>query len=119
VIKIVALIKRRADLTRDEFSAYYEHRHAPLFHRTIPADVASAITRYVQNHAITLGRGNSESAFDCVTEIGFRDLAGFQLWNRWYLGDDGQVLRDDERNFMDVEHRVVVVTEEHDIGVRV
>ena len=42
MIKIVALIKRRPDLTLEEFCEYYEYRHAPLFHRSIPADVAAA-----------------------------------------------------------------------------
>lgn len=117
MIKVVALIKRRADLTRDEFSDYYEHRHAPLFHRVIPPAVSSAIIRYVQNHVVTLGRGNANTPYDCVTEIGFSDLAGFRLWSDWYLGRDGHVLREDERNFMDVDKRVVIVTEEHDIGI--
>ena len=35
----------------------------------------------------------------------------------WYLGDGGKVLRDDEENFMDPSGRVVIVTEERNIGV--
>ena len=112
MIKIVALIKRRPDLTLDAFSTYYEHHHAPLFARTIPPEVAAAITHYVQNHAVRLGRSATDAPYDCVTEIGFDDLAGMELWTNWYLGDDGKVLRDDEENFMDLSQRVVVVTEE-------
>jgi hypothetical protein len=115
VIKIVALIKRRSDLTLDEFREYYEHRHAPLFRRVIPLAVSNAITHYVQNHAIPLGSGLSDTPYDCVTEIGFDDLAGMRLWSRWYLGDDGKVLRDDEAHFMDTGRRVVIVTESVDL----
>ncbi|WP_238430976.1 EthD domain-containing protein [Frankia nepalensis] len=111
------MIKRRPGLTRDEFREYYEHRHAPLFHRAIPAEVADAIVHYAQNHAVTLGRGTTETAYDCVTEIGFGDRAGLAIWNRWYLGDEGRVLRDDEENFMDKGKRLVLVTEVRDIGV--
>jgi hypothetical protein len=117
MIKIVALIKRRPDLTPEEFSEYYEHRHAPLFHRSIPPDVADAITHYVQNHALQLGGGGGDPPYDCITEIGFDDLAGMGLWSNWYLGEGGRVLRDDEEVFMDPRQRVVVVTDERDIGM--
>ena len=76
MIKIVALIKRRSDVTREEFREYYEYRHAPLFHRAIPAEVAGAIRHYVQNHALQLGRGSTEAPFDCVTEV--RQLLGWR-----------------------------------------
>jgi len=117
VIKIVALIKRRPDLSHAEFCEYYEHRHAPLFRKVIPPDVSESITHYVQNHAVPLGSGATDAAYDCVTEIGFDDLGGMRLWSRWYLGDDGQVLRDDEDNFMDTSQRVVIVTEARDLTV--
>jgi hypothetical protein len=117
MIKIVALIKRRGDVSLAEFCDHYEHRHAPLFHRTIPPEVADAITHYVQNHALQLGSGVTEPAYDCVTEIGFADLAGLRVWSDWYLGEGGKVLRDDEEQFMDARQRVVIVTEEHDLGI--
>ena len=44
MIKIVALIKRRPDVTLEQFCEYYEHHHAPLFHRSIPPEVADAIS---------------------------------------------------------------------------
>jgi uncharacterized protein (TIGR02118 family) len=115
MIKIVALIKRRPDLTLEEFREYYEHRHAPLFRRAIPPDVADAITHYVQNHAVALGSASTDAPYDCVTEIGFDDLDGMRLWSRWYLGDEGKVLRDDEEHFMDTGRRVVIVTEAVDL----
>ena len=115
MIKIVALLKRRTDVTLEEFCTYYEHQHAPLFARTIPPDVAAAITHYVQNHALQLGQ--TDPPFDCVTEIGFDDLAGMERWTSWYLGAGGKVLRDDEETFMDPRQRVVIVTDERNIGV--
>ena len=117
MIKIVALIPRRPDLARDAFLDYYEHQHVPLFRRVIPDEVARAITHYVQNHAASLGTGTNEPPYDCVTEIGFDDLAGMQVWSRWDLGEDGKVLRDDEEHFMDLPRRVVIVTEVHDLTV--
>ena len=119
MIKIVALIKRRADVTLDAFRDYYEHSHAPLFQRSIPDDVAAVITHYVQNHAVRLGDGATDAPYDCITEIGFDDIEGMRTWSRWYLGEEGKVLRDDEERFMDTSRRVVIVTDEHRIGTDV
>jgi uncharacterized protein (TIGR02118 family) len=117
MIKIVALLKRRPEVTLEEFCRYYEYQHAPLFARSIPPDVADAIKHYVQNHALRLGRSRTDPPYDCVTEIGFDDIEGMERWTRWYLGDEGQVLRDDEEKFMDPTQRVVIVTDERRIGV--
>jgi uncharacterized protein (TIGR02118 family) len=113
MVKIVALLKRRSEVTLEEFCTYYEQHHAPLFARSIPPEVAEAITHYVQNHALRLGRPQTDPPYDCVTEIGFDDLAGMQKWTTWYLGPEGKVLRDDEERFMDPSQRVIIVTEEH------
>jgi len=115
MIKIVALLKRRPDVTLEEFSRYYEHQHAPLAARSIPPDVAGAIKRYVQNHAVRLGDSATDPPYDCVTEISFDDEAGMELWTNWYLGEGGKVLREDEENFMDPRQRIVIVTDERDI----
>ena len=112
MIKLVALLKRRDGLTLEEFLHYYERRHAPLFARSIPTDVADAIVSYTQNHAVALGGSAMDQSYDCVTEFRFDDLAGLRRWSDWYLGPEGKVLRDDEENFMDTSRRVVVVTEE-------
>ena len=63
MIKLVALLKRRPDLTLEEFRAYYEQRHAPLFKQSIPPEVADAIKHYVQNHALSLGSSSSDPPF--------------------------------------------------------
>jgi HSP20 family molecular chaperone IbpA len=74
--------------------------------------VSDAIIHYVQNHAARLRGSSTDPAYDCVTEIGFEDLAGMKRWSDWYLGDEGKILRDDEENFMDPRQRVVIVTDE-------
>lgn len=112
MIKVIATLKRKAGLTLEEFEAYYFERHARLAAKVIPAGVAAGITHYVQNHAFQLGGGSSELPYDCVAEIGFRDLEAMERWNAWYRSPDGKVLRDDEDEFMDRAARVVVVTVE-------
>lgn len=114
MIKIIAMIKRKPDLSFEEFSSYYFDRHAALCWSLVPPAVADRIVHYVQNHARALGGGGSNAPYDCVTEIGFDDLEGLEMWNEWYLGPDGDTLRADEENFMDTARRVVVVTDERE-----
>ena len=117
MIKIVALIKRRPGMTAEDFPYVLRASARPLFQASLPDDIARAITHYVQNHAVGLGTGTNEAAYDCVTEIGFDDRAGMRLWSDWYLGDGGKFVRDDEEHFMDPRQRVVIVTDVCDIGV--
>ena len=111
MIKIVALIKRKPDLSFEQFSDYYLHEHAKLCWSLAPPEVAERVVLYSQSHARALGSGPASAPFDCVTEIGFADEDGLRAWNEWYLGPDGAELRADEANFMDTGQRVVVVTD--------
>lgn len=109
MIKVIGLLKRRPDLTHEEFSDYWFNKHHPLGERIVPKEALSV--RYVQNHALNLGRGG-EAPYDAVAELVFDDMAGMQRWIDWYYSEAGKPLRDDEFNFMDVSKRVVIVTDE-------
>ncbi|WP_228538022.1 EthD domain-containing protein [Nocardia sp. XZ_19_231] len=113
----MVLIKRRPDLAVEEFCAYYEQRHAHLAARIIPTDVGAAIKYYQQNHAVRLGSGTTEPAYDCVTEFTFEDRAGLELWAKWYAGEGGRILREDEENFMDISKRVIIITDERPASI--
>ena len=109
MIKVIGLLKRRADLTHEEFSDYWFNKHQPLGERIVPKSALSV--GYVQNHAVSIGKGG-EAPFDAVAELVFEDRAGLQRWIEWYNSDAGKELRDDELNFMDVSQRVLIVTDE-------
>ena len=117
MIKLVALLRRRSDLSPHEFRAYYVEQHVPLFRRTLPADMATVVKRYTHNHAVLFPVSEGGAPFDCVTEFEFDDLDGLRRWTSWYYGPGAQVLRDDENNFVDLSQRVVVVTEPLDFAL--
>lgn len=117
MIKLVVLLKRREDVTLEDFCQYYEHEHAPLAARTIPPEVADGIIHYVQNHALVLGSGRREPPYDCVTEFGFRDVDGLRAWANWYASPGAAPLHEDEARFMDTSKRVVIATDEHQIPI--
>ncbi len=108
MIKVISLLKRKEGLSHEEFSKYWFEKHAPFGNSIAPPEALSK--RYVQNHALQLGKG--ESPYDAVAELYFDDIAGMQRWIDWYYSDAGKPLRDDELNFMDVGKRIIVVTDE-------
>jgi len=74
--KILLFMKRRADLTPQQFRDYYETRHAPLAER-YSRGVSRYIRRYVdpQPHPET---GDFTDGPDVITELWFEDEAVFR-----------------------------------------
>ena len=70
LIKAIALIKRRPDISREQFAKHYEDVHAPLALRYF-----RDWRGYIRNHVVGALRGG-EPAFDCISEFWFSDLQG-------------------------------------------
>jgi uncharacterized protein (TIGR02118 family) len=71
MFKIMILIKRRPDMSMDEFIDYYENHHAPLGLRVI-----RNMKGYTRRYLTPLGDG--ELPYDVATEIVFDDEADFE-----------------------------------------
>jgi len=85
VIKTVTLLKRRSDLTSEEFHRHWREVHAPLV-LALPG-----VRRYVQ------GRVLGAAEFDGVAEVYYDDAAGIET----ALGSPEYAeLLADEENFM-------------------
>lgn len=69
MLKIVTLMKRRPDLSVEEFQADWRERHGPLMAR-LPG-----LLRYVQSHALLQGYRKGELLFDGIAELWFDDEA--------------------------------------------
>ena len=105
--KVVAFVKRKPDMTRAEFSDYWENTHGPLFLAT--EEVSGAVVKYVQNHTLESNTGPLNE-FDGVVEIGFRrpEEIGAAFGHPAYL----ERIRPDEERFLDLERMIVVNTDE-------
>ena len=86
--KNIALLPRRAGLSRAQFRDYYETRHAPLAIGYFP------FTRYVRNHLLDA----DDIGFDTVSEFWSDDLAGLAALMQTEVGE---LMRADEERFMD------------------
>jgi len=109
MVKVIALIKKKPGLSREEFVRHYEEVHAPLAVKYFPT-----LKRYVRNHIIT-SPDAKELDFDCITEFWYDDMRGHQAVLD-VLGDYkteiGQIFRDDEEKFMDGSKTVGFLVEE-------
>lgn len=119
MVKLVFSLRRRSDLTRDEFQAYWRDRHAPLVARH--ADVLG-IRRYVQTHAHasevgaaqSAARGSEPDAYDGQAELWWDSLDDIVAAASTPAGQQaGAELLEDERRFIDLERSPLWIGEEH------
>jgi uncharacterized protein (TIGR02118 family) len=120
MIKMVFCLRRKPDLSREEFQRYWREVHAPLVR-----DHAEAlgIRRYVQAHSAeesmsrALGRSReSPEDFDGVAELWWDDLESLQAAGGTEEGRRAAAaLLADERNFIDLPRSPLFLAEEHTI----
>lgn len=112
MIKFTILLRKRADLTQEEFVQYHKTKHAPLF-ISLP-EVKQYVRRYVQGHTQPLNLpGLPPPAYDGTTELWF-DLAediGKVFSSPRYL----EIIRPDEAKFLDLPGCGFMVLEENPV----
>ncbi len=117
MIKLMYCLRRRPDLSRQEFQEYWREKHSVL-----ALSLAGALGggRYVQCHTIdasvndTLRQSRSAPpAFDGVVELWFDDIASMEATVSTPEGRAaGRALIADEHNFIDAEQSPIFVVRE-------
>ena len=120
MIKLVFCLRRRRELSREEFQRYWKETHAPLVRERARAIGA---LRYVQVHTgyddlnagLQAGRGGPP-AFDGVAELWFENRASLEA----ALTTDaarkaGAELLADERQFIDLAQSPIFLADEHPV----
>jgi uncharacterized protein (TIGR02118 family) len=91
-IVLVYVVRRRADLSFDDFAAHYRERHAPLARIHHPG-----IARYVQNFPLS----GDASDVDAVSELWFASEHDARA--RFYRDDESRrVIAEEVRRFIDL-----------------
>jgi len=119
LIKLVFCLRRRADLSREEFQRHWRETHAPLVRER---GSALAIRRYVQVHTLPAGTSAALAASRAVEEDEYDGVA--ELW--WDSAESlaaavstpegqraGAELLEDERRFIDLARSPIFLAEEH------
>lgn len=120
MIKFIYCVKRRADLSPEEFSAYWLNNHGPLVKRHANTIRAK---KYVQSHWLDtpLNRVTAEArgmtqTFDGITEIWWDSAEDAIAAGSSAEGQEANaILAKDEANFCDLAGSSVFFTQEHRI----
>lgn len=100
--RVFILLKRKPGLTFDEFRNHYESSHALLGEKYFGHLFKSYRRNYIPSGK-RLGDGSvGENAYDCLTEIVFRDPGGYAELKR--IAGDPEIQRTlvaDEERFLD------------------
>ena len=102
-MKLFAFVKRKDGTTHEEFLDYWRNHHGP-FVRDTPG-LGDRTLRYVQHAA----HANDRSGWDGVAE---QQFASWDDFIAMITGPAGQLMRDDEANFIDQDSIEVVFTDD-------
>jgi uncharacterized protein (TIGR02118 family) len=108
MIKLIVAVRKRPDMSVEEFQDHWRTRHAELV-RNSPA-TAKYIRKYIQCHTMPGQYEQGEVAFDGTAELWFDSVADMEAFY-----SDPDYLRDvqpDEPRFADMSKTVFFVTEE-------
>jgi len=103
--KAVALLRRKAGLSREEFIAHYEGVHVPLVLKHIPG-----IVGYARNFVIP--DPSAELPCDSVTEIWYRDRSAFDAVLEERDSEGGRAIGRDEETFLDSASIIYLLVDE-------
>ena len=100
MLKMIALLKKRAGMSRAEFRAYYERNHAPL----ILAQQGPNMLEYRRNYLTgDMINGTEDMPFDVITEFLYADRAAFdRAFERMMAPDATRIREDDEARLFDI-----------------
>ncbi len=110
MIKLIAMIKRKAGLSRQEFIDYYEGSHVPFVTR----QSGEFFLEYKRNYICQeLTDSASGTDFDVVTEVWMKDRAALDSLLAMMTGSSwAKELAIDEDRFVDRASMRMFVTEE-------
>jgi uncharacterized protein (TIGR02118 family) len=120
MIKLVYIVKKRADISEKDFHEYWLKTHGPLV-RSFAKSMRAK--RYVQSHTmhedagkqIRSTRPKMKETYDGITEVWWDSIENFSGGGVKDGAEAARALLEDESKFIDFEHSSIFLTEEHEI----
>jgi uncharacterized protein (TIGR02118 family) len=118
MIKLTYVLRRRPEMTRDEFQDYWRNQHAPLV-ESVRDDLR--IQRYIQVHTFADAgandanpRGRMQDAHDGVAELWWDSVDDLRAAQETAAGRRAaQLLYEDEAKFIDFTRSSSAFANEH------
>ena len=111
-IKFVRVVKRRPDLTQEQFKEYWLSTHSRLEDKVMESGLVRRIVASFSAGEVT----GAEPPWDGMVELYFDRTEDLQAL---VAGPIPQMMREDEHNFIDLSGEIVrVVMEEYTMGER-
>ncbi|TAK99289.1 MAG: EthD family reductase [Rhodospirillaceae bacterium] len=112
--KVLMFFKRKPGLTFQQFKDYYESTHAKLGDKYLRATALKYQRRYLRPISHPVGDVETESDFDCVTEVWFENAGQWkEMAAKVAAPDEAKIVVEDEARFMDRSKTRMYVAEEH------
>jgi len=116
MLKCIAMLRRRPDISRAAFIDYYETRHSVLIRRLLPG-IIDYRRNYVERDGAFLFPAAAPIDFDVVTELRFADRAAYDRFTaRAAEPDIARQIADDEEHLFDRAATRMFLVEEHASG---
>jgi len=121
MIKLIFCVKKREDISADDFYDYWLNKHGPLVKSK---SETLNIRRYVQSHtkkpefglAVSSARGMKQPGFDGIAELWWDDLESFEKVLATEAGQEANsALAEDEAKFINMEASTIFFSEEHEV----
>lgn len=112
MFKCIALLRRRRDITREQFIDYYENNHSKLMHRLLP-NILEYRRNYIDLNGALFFPKAAELDFDVITELWFADKAAYDVF--FARANEPEIFRqisEDEENLFDRDYTRMFVVDE-------
>lgn len=109
MIKALAFIHKKLNLSQDAFKHYYEKNHAPL------ANSLLALEGYERNYIHNCKSPLFES-LGSISIFKYKSSKSLEVIGKQMASDAGDTLRNDELNFMNVEKNFYLFTESNELS---
>jgi len=120
VIKLVYIVRKRDDVSAQDFHTYWLEMHGPLV-RSVARSLRAR--KYVQSHTIAPEIGaqiaqsrGMDAGYDGITEVWWDSIEDLAAGSGSAEGrESGRRLIEDETKFIDLKRSFIFLTKEHTI----
>ncbi|MGB8682486.1 MAG: EthD domain-containing protein [Candidatus Binatus sp.] len=121
MLKLVYIVRKRADISEKDFHEYWLKHHGPLVRGFAKSMRAK---KYVQSHTVSEDAGKQirntrpkmKETYDGITEVWWDSLEDFSSGGAVEeRAEAARALLEDESKFIDFERSSIFFTEEHEI----